>query len=402
MTAIPAFPEQARPRSRQAEPGRPGRPGRPALSDRLPHPWIFPLLVFAATWLLILGAWYGSDAIYGHSHPWTWHFLFKDAKYYLAIAEKGYKPTSPFPWGRGSEVDRRTAFFPLFPLLIRLASYLTGGNFLIAGLAVSVLTGAASAVGVWVLAARLCDRRAADRAVALYCFFPGAMTFGMLYSEPLAVALGVAALLALLDRRWLLAGIIGAACTAERPIMIVLVGVAGFAALQAIWVRREWRALIAPVLTPLGMLAFFGYLGRRYHNYAFWFRAERDGWKQHIDWGAHSLRIVLWADPGTSRHVIYNVLLIAMFIAAVAGLAMMTAARLPILVSLFAIVTAVTCVMSTGLSTKPRFIWGAFPIFIGTAAKLPRFLYWPVLVFSAASLAFLIGWWPNHYFGPAP
>ena len=118
MTAIPAFPEHARPR---AGPTQPGRPGRPALSDRLPHPWLLPLLIFAATWLLILAAWYGSDAIYGHGHPWTWHFLFKDAKYYLAIAEHGYKRTSPFPWGsRGSELDRRAAFFPLLPLLIHL------------------------------------------------------------------------------------------------------------------------------------------------------------------------------------------------------------------------------------------------------------------------------------------
>ena len=400
MTGSPAFQEHARPGAR---PAQPGRPGRPALSDRLPRPWLFPLLVFAATWLLILADWYGSDAVYGHGHPWTWHFLFKDALYYLAIAERGYKRTSPFPWGRsGSAIDRRTAFFPLFPLLIRLATYLTGGNYLIAGLAVSVLAGAASAVGVWVLAARLCDRRVADRAVALYCFFPGAMTFGMLYSEPLAVALGAGVLLALLDRRWLVAGIIGALSTAERPTMIVLVAVSGVAAAQAIWSRREWRALIAPALTPLGMLAFFGYLGRQYHNYAFWFRVEQDGWKERIGWGEHTLRIVVWADPGTSRYAIYNVLLIAVFVAAVAGIAMMFAARLPIPVCLFAILVVATCVVSSGQSTKPRFVWVAFPIFIGAAAKLPRFLYWPVLVLSAASLAFVIGWWPNHYFGPAP
>ena len=60
--------------------------------------------------------------------------------------------------GPRPEIDRRTAFFPLFPVLIRLASYLTGGNYLIAGLAVSVLAGAASALGVWVLAARLRGR----------------------------------------------------------------------------------------------------------------------------------------------------------------------------------------------------------------------------------------------------
>jgi len=400
MTAIPAFPEHARPRARHAQPGR---PGRPALSDRLPHPWLLPLLVFAATWLLILAAWYGSDAIYGHGHPWTWHFLFKDAKYYLAIAEHGYKRTSPFPWGRsGSEIDRRTAFFPLFPVLIRLASYLTGGNYLIAGLAVSVLAGAASALGVWVLAARLCGRRVADRAVTLYCFFPGAMTFGMLYSEPLAVAFGAAALLALLDRRWLLAGIIGAVSTAERPTMIVLVAVSGFAAAQAIWSRREWRALIAPALTPLGMLAFFGYLGHRYHDYAFWFQAEKAGWNQHIDWGVHTLHIVFWADPGTTKYKVFNLVLIIMFISAVAGIAMTLAARLPLPVTLFGVLVVLMSVIAYGQNTKPRFVWSGFTLFIGAAAKLPKAIYWPVVILSAVGLAFLIGWWPNHYFGPAP
>jgi hypothetical protein len=49
-----------------------------------------PLLVFAATWLLILAAWYGSDAVYGRSRPWTWHFLIRDANFYLGIAEHGY------------------------------------------------------------------------------------------------------------------------------------------------------------------------------------------------------------------------------------------------------------------------------------------------------------------------
>ena len=224
---------------------RDAQPGR-ALSDRLPVPWAFPLIVFAVTWLLILAAWYGSAVIYGQGHPWTYHFLFKDADYYLAIAEHGYPARLHFPW-TGGPVASRTAFFPLFPLLIRLTSYLVGGHYVAAGLIVSLLAGAASAVGVWVLAARVRDHRVADRAVILYCFFPGAMTLGrLLYSEPLAVALAAAALIALVERRWLLAGIIGAIGTAERPTLLVLAVVAGVAALQAIWTDRAWRALLAP------------------------------------------------------------------------------------------------------------------------------------------------------------
>lgn len=71
MTVLPVFSDHPPPCARRAQPGH---PGRPALGDRLPHPWLLPLLVFAATRLLILAAWHGSEAIYGHGHPWTWHF----------------------------------------------------------------------------------------------------------------------------------------------------------------------------------------------------------------------------------------------------------------------------------------------------------------------------------------
>jgi hypothetical protein len=228
------------------------------------------------------------------------------------------------------------------------------------------------------------------------------MTFGMLYSEPLAVALGAAALLALIERRWLLAGIIGAAGTAERPTLVLLAVVSGVVAIQAIWTRREWRALLAPALTPLGLVAFFFYLGQRYHDYAFWFQLEKAGWNQHIDWGVHTFRIVFWADPGTSKYVVFNVVLIIMFIAGVAGIAMTLAARLPLPVTLFGILVVVSCVIAYGQSTKPRFVWSAFTLFIGAAAKLPKAIYWPVVVLSAAGLVFLVGWWPHHVVGPAP
>ena len=399
MTAAGTSPDRAPSRSRDPEPG--ASPRRPALSDRLPRAWLFPLLVFAATWVLILATWYISDAIYGQSHPWTFHFLFKDADYYLGIAQHGYPASLPSPW-RDSPVNARVAFFPLFPALIRLASYLTGGNYPVAGLIAQIAAGAASAVGVWAVAARLRGHRVADRAVVLYCLFPGAMTFSMLYSEPLAVAVSAAAILALLDRRWLLAGIAGAAATAERPTLIVLVVVFGVAAIQAIWTRREWAALLAPALTPLGVLAFFAYLGHRYHDYKFWFRVETDVWHQHLGWGEHTLRVVLWMDPATERAHVFNAVLIIMFAVAAVGIALMVADRLPFPVILFGVLLVLLTVISPAQSTRPRFVWTAFPIFIGAAAKLPRALYWPVLVVSAAGLVFLIAWWPNHRIGPAP
>jgi hypothetical protein len=176
----------------------------------------------------------------------------------------------------------------------------------------------------------------------------------------------------------------------------------GVAAIQAIWTRREWAALLAPALTPLGVLAFFAYLGHRYHDYKFWFRVETVVWHEHIGWGEHTLKVVLWMDRATEKAHVFNAMLIIMFAVAVVGIALMVADRLPIPVILFAVLLVLLSVISPAQSTRPRFIWTAFPIFIGAAAKLPRVVYWPVLVLSAAGLVFLIAWWPNHRIGPAP
>ena len=364
-------------------------PPRQQLSDYLPRPWLFPLCVFAAVWLLIVCAWFVGDAIMGQSHSWGWHILIMDTGFYRGIAQYGYAGD-----------PAKAAFFPLFPLLIHIVSYVTGGDYLLAGLITMIACGAASAVAVWALANRLCGRRVADRAVILYCVFPGAMTFGILYSEPLGVALGAAALLALVDRRWLLAGIVGALATAERPTLVVLVVVAGVAALQAIWTRREWRALLAPVLTPLGILLYFDFLGHRYQDYGYWFKVVRTGWGQHFDGGVSTLRLLLWLNPHDRLHKAFVVMLTIMFVVGLAGLVLLVAARLPVPVTLFAVLIIGLAYLTANAGPRPRLIWVGFPIFIGAAARLPRVVYWPVVVLSAAGLVVLVGAW-RQLFGPA-
>lgn len=365
-------------------------PERPTLSDRLPRAWLYPLAVFAVVWLLIPLAWYASDAIKGQSHPWIWHFVMKDAAFYQGIAQYGYTGD-----------PAKGAFFPLFPLLIHLVSYLTDRNYAIAGLITSIACGAAASIAVWALADRVRGRRVADRAVLLFCVFPGAMTFALLYSEPLAVALGAAALLALLDRRWLLAGIIGALATAERPDLMVLVVVSGVTAIEAIRTRREWRALLAPALTPLGVLAYFCFLWYRYHSITYWFSIENSDWHQHFDGGINTVRVLFWLDPRDVHHELFVVVLTIMFLAACAGIWLMLAARLPLPLSLFGILTIFMIVTSSNGGAKPRFVWTAFPIFIGAAAKLPRAIYWPVVIVSAAGLFLFVGAWQYVFRGPA-
>jgi hypothetical protein len=265
-----------------------------------------------------------------------------------------------------------------------------------------VLTGGASAVAVWSLAERVRGPWTADRTALLYCAFPGAMTFAMLYSEPLAIALAASCLLAALNRRWVLAGLLGLLATAEHSTLIALTAALGISALQAIRDRREWRALTAPLLTPLGMLGYFTWLWWQYHDFFAWFAVEKRYWRQHVDWGVHVLHIVTWSDPRTAKYHVVNALLLISFYAVVAGIGLMLAARLPVLLTSYTVLTLISFTISSMSGPKPRFAWTAFGIFIGAAARLPRWLFWPVLIASAALLCYVIAWWPHHPYGPSP
>jgi hypothetical protein len=372
-----------------------------ALSDRLPRPWLFPLLTFGATWGLIMAAWHASDAIYGVSWPWSEHFMYADGAIYMDIALHSYAPSPghPPPFGLPPPT---AAFFPLFPLLIRVASYLTFGDFTTASLLAAVVAGAASAVAVWALTARVGGRRLADRTVILYCAFPGAMALAVPYSEPLGIALAASSLLAAVNRRWLLAGSLGLLATAEHPTLLVLAPALGIAASQAIWARREWRALLAPLLALLGGIGYTAWIGTQYHDFFFLGHLENRYWQHHIDWGLYEFHVLTGTDAGTARHPGINAIYAALILVSVIGVAMMIAARVPLPVTVYTVLTIVLLLITYRSGPKPRYVWAAFGIFPGAAAMLPRWLYWPVVIVFAALLAAFTGWWPHHPVSPPP
>lgn len=224
-----------------------------------------------------------------------------DGGWYLALIRDGYPQAVPEVAGQAAKST--LAFFPLFPAAARGIAWLLPVSDAVAALMVSLLAGAAAAVLVFLLAERLAGRAAAHRTVALFCFFPGSVVLSMVYSEALTVALAAGCLLALVDRRWLTAGVAAALATACRPNAIALVLACGWQAAMAIRERREWRSLIAPALAPVGILMFFGFLWLRTGELDAWLRVEHEGWNQQFAFGepvlhavAHFLRYP-FADP---------------------------------------------------------------------------------------------------------
>jgi hypothetical protein len=352
---------------------------------------MFPLLAFAGSWILIIATWNVASAIYGPK-PWARYFWYEDSGFYGAIARSGYASASP---SVPHSDPGKAVFFPVYPAVIRLALFVTGGHVVVAGLVAQILVGALSAVAVWALASHVYGHRVADRAALLYCAFPGAFTLGVMYSEPLAVLLAATCLLAVLNRKWVLAGLLALVAGAEHSTMTVLFPVLGAVAVHAIWTRRDWRALIAPALAPLGLLAFFAALAPMFHDYFFWFRLERIGWKAHVDFGAHELAVLTWTFPRAHAYPWLYGLLVALFWIAVIGIALLIAARAPWPVTLYTALVLVFCCVSP-VDVRPRYALTMIGIFPAYAARLPRYAFWPALALSASVMVFLVAYYPTH------
>ncbi len=367
-----------------------------SLSDRLPRPWLFPLLAIAATWVMIVLAWNVGNVFAAHKLSWVHNFWTWDSSFYARIAQDGYGHMG------AAGPPGRAAFFPLYPMAIKAVMLVIGGHVVEAGLITQILADAASAVAVWALASHVYGHRVADRAVLLYCAFPGATVLGWMYSEPLGIALAASCLLAAIKREWLLAGVLALLAGADHSTMIVLGPVLGIVALHAIWTRRDWRALLAPALAPLGVLAFFAIVGHQYHDYLFWFRVERTGWHEYVDFGAHTLSVVTgtWAADWAP---LYYGMVAAGFWIALGAVVLLIIDRAPLPVTLSTAFTLAICSVSQ-VSTKPRYVLTMVGIFLIYAAKLPRWAFWPVLIATASLEAFLLPYWAHTAFHgfPAP
>jgi Gpi18-like mannosyltransferase len=152
------------------------------------------------------------------------------------------------------------AFFPLYPMLIRGVHQLTGWSFKSSAVSITLVASALAMVFIWQFVERLTDSGTASRSVALLCFFPWGFILSMAYSEGLLLLAAAVCLLALLDERWVIAGLSALLAGAARPNGFVLILPCAWAAFVAFRRKRQWRAVFATTASartsppPAGLL----------------------------------------------------------------------------------------------------------------------------------------------------
>ncbi|HET6795190.1 MAG TPA: mannosyltransferase family protein [Acidimicrobiales bacterium] len=304
-----------------------------------------------------------------------------DAGWYVHLAAHGYTTSLDPPNGFSAGM----AFFPLLPLLIRMVSHL-GPSPLAAGAILVAAVGLADAV----LLRRLCleltgDRGWADRAVLLWCLWPGAYVLSLVYAEGLTVLLALVCLLSLARRRWLAAGVAAALATATQPDALALVAGCAWAAASAVR-RGDRRSLIAPVLAPAGFLAYMGWLWSATGHPDAWYVVEGHFWKGGLDIHGATVGLVsrFLAAPSAPDNWVP---LAGVAFVVVAGLALRRM-RPPAPVVLFAAGVVVSAMASGPVGLRPRFLLVAFPLVIAVAGWARG---WRLPVVAVASVV-LLGW----------
>jgi len=294
-------------------PPPPRRPSR-LRAAAVPGAAVLTVVVLALLQGWAVAAWAESDGESLRDVLGKW-----DAGWMTQIAEFGYSGFSVSPDPAERVEWQSVAFFPAFPVVVRIVSSplavfgVEDATFL-GGLMVSAVASLVLAWGVACLALELWQRsrpaaarllpqptvrtRVAVSVAAAVLAFGAPMSFlyWMPFTEALFGALAVWALVMMLRQRYLAASLLtlGAGLTRITAIALVLtLCVAAVAELWQ-WSRRRTRfplaALLAPAIGYAGTALYLAWADRQVADIGGYFAAQKRGWSSHVDLGAASWR----------------------------------------------------------------------------------------------------------------
>lgn len=293
-----------------------------------------------------------------------------DGRWYLELVRLGYPDRIPSNITY-EQTEARAAFFPMYPGAVRIVDAVLPGGDTAAALLLNFVLGGIAVVLVGLLARRVFSASVAARSMVLFAVFPGSFVLSFAYSEALFIVFAASCLLLLLDEQWLLAGLAAALATATRPNGVAIVFACVVAAAIAIKTKRQWSALLAVLLSPLGFIGFQLYVDDTAGESGAWFRVQREAWSEGTSFGVTTVTNT-WSfitSPFDSTADALTVL-------SLAALALMAFAgwkkRLPLPWVAFSVVIVALMLIPETVTARPRFVFTAFPLFIAVAAWWPQ------------------------------
>lgn len=318
-----------------------------------------------------------------------------DSAWYFDIAQGGYD--------FHADEQSNVAFFPLYPLLMRVVAFPFGSTdraLWIGGIVISYVCFFVALVLLHRLTERLVgDREAARRTVLYVTVFPFSFPFSRVYSESLFLLVSVAAIWCGTLGRWNRAGMLGALAALTRPNGVLVAIPLGLMALQGArsW-ENVWRRTLPLLAVPGGLGVYCLYVYHLSGDPFAWLNAQ-------AHWG-YSIGNAPWAGVQSMMEAIesaglYDYLLasdgsVYFLLHTVAGLAVVALtpsifARLGPALGCYVAIGILIPFSANSLEGIGRYSATLFPVFMYLGTNRSQRVHEALLVVGALWLALNIG-----------
>ncbi|WP_234443026.1 hypothetical protein [Streptomyces cellulosae] len=315
----------------------------------------------------------------GGAHAWdvlaSW-----DGWWYQQIAAHGYDPALvPVPGAKGliTLEGNSAAFFPLYPAAMRTVSEGTGLGLYGSGMLVSVVASFVAALGIYAVTARFGGRRAGLAAAGLWAVWPGSGMEWSAYSESLYVALAVWVCHAVMNDRWLTAGVLTFTAGLNRPTAVALIAALTVAALLALHRRQDdfARPWVAIAVAPLGLVGYLLWVGNRMGDLGGYFTLQTGAWAHTFDYGEHTGNVLTSIAVGRFDYLfaypVEDTIAVAVVLLAALVIPLLIRLRPPAVLVIYPVLTIALVLGSQQIfGNVSRYLLPAFPLFIPLAVKL--------------------------------
>jgi Gpi18-like mannosyltransferase len=319
-----------------------------------------------------------------------------DSRWYMDIIMHGYVVTEDI-----QSTYSTVAFFPLFPLLVKLFSFLLPGAInsptilTIIGLILNNLLFITSLYFIYQLMDQFFQNQAWNKAViVLIMAYPGSFYFSCFYTESLFLFLAVMSVWFAKKENWLLSAISCGLLAVTRPQGILMAIPISILLLQSMqWKIKNFpRKALWLLLIPIPLFIFLFYMRFVTGDFLAPITAQA-AWGKET--GNFKLNFIDWLFTPQPDVFKIDALMTYLFI----GLSIYALFKLPsVAYGLFALFVLIVPVVSGTSVSMTRYIAVAFPAFMAAIRFLKKELaiYSLAALFFAIQIFYFIGW-VNYY-----
>lgn len=317
-----------------------------------------------------------------------------DGKHYLTIATKNY----PL-------YDKLSAFFPLYPLLIRIFSLNLILNPIIVGLSISFMASILAIIFLYKLINEKTDKNLAQKTLFLLLIFPSSFYLFAFYTEGLFLLLAVLTFYFLKRKKLLWASITIALATATKAMGLALIPSLLYEAWQIY--KKEKIVSWSILFSPLGFVSYLIFTYFRFNDPFLMIKTQSfQGWDRPIGllgpffaFRDGFLRILAGPLASYDNPFVYPVIILEFLVGIYTFLILILSfKKIPTVFWLYSLFSSLLIFAGGQLSANIRYLLVIFPNFLFLGQSLPKrlFILWSLIslaLLTFCSALFLRGYW---------